>query len=69
MEPGSMFWFIPIAAILGGISVAIAGIISNTRLREARIREERRGRRGKQEREEHAKPRAHFAEIASLRSQ
>jgi len=39
MEPSSMFWFIPIAAILGGISVAIAGIISNTRLREARIRE------------------------------
>ena len=39
MEPGSMFWFIPVAAILGGISVAIAGIISNTRLREARIRE------------------------------
>ena len=39
MEPSSMFWFIPVAAILGGISVAIAGIISNTRLREARIRE------------------------------
>ena len=32
-------FLIPIVAIIGGISVAIAGIISNTRLREARIRE------------------------------
>jgi hypothetical protein len=39
MEPGSLVIFIPIVAIIGGISVAIAGIISNTRLREARIRE------------------------------
>ena len=39
MEPGNLVIFIPIVAIIGGISVAIAGIISNTRLREARIRE------------------------------
>ena len=39
MELGSMIVVIPIVAIIGGISVAIAGIISNTRLREARIRE------------------------------
>jgi len=39
MEPGSLVIFIPIVAIIGGISVAIAGIISGTRLREARIRE------------------------------
>jgi len=30
---------IPVVAIIGGISVAIASIISNARLREARIRE------------------------------
>lgn len=39
MEPGSVFWFIPIVAIIGGISIAIAAIVSATRLREARIRE------------------------------
>ena len=39
MELNSLAVFIPIVGIIGGISVAIVGIISRMRLRELRIRE------------------------------
>ena len=39
MDAGSLFIFIPIVAIIGGISVGIASILANARVREARIRE------------------------------
>jgi hypothetical protein len=39
MEAESIFVLIPVVAIIGGISVAIAAIISTTKVRELRIRE------------------------------
>src|SRR3979490_1798186 len=39
MDVNAVAVFIPIAGILGGISVALVGIISRMRLRELRMRE------------------------------
>ena len=39
MEAGAIFFLIPIVAIIGGISVSIAEIMSRGRIRELRIRE------------------------------
>ena len=39
MDPGSVFFIVLVVAIIGGISIAITGIISNAKLRELKIRE------------------------------
>ena len=39
MDPGSVFFIVLIVAVIGGIGIAITGIISNARLRELKIRE------------------------------
>jgi hypothetical protein len=39
MNPGDFVFLIPIAGILGGISVAIAGILAKSKIRQLEIRE------------------------------